>query len=93
MIQGDATDLPLLKSERIGLARTFVALSGHDENNLMACMLAKSPEDRPATPAEAAAALEPFCDGGNLPALVSQMDVEPEVEIHAASQAEIAMML
>ncbi len=41
VILGDATDLALLKSERVGQARTFVALSGHDENNLMACLLAR----------------------------------------------------
>ena len=41
VIQGDATDVQLLKSERIGLARSFVALSGYDEENLMACLLAR----------------------------------------------------
>ncbi len=41
VIHGDATDLQLLKSERIGKARCFVALSGEDENNLMACLLAR----------------------------------------------------
>ncbi len=41
VIHGDATDLSLLKAERIGQARSFVALSGHDENNLMACLLAR----------------------------------------------------
>ena len=41
VIHGDATDLSLLKAERVGRARCFVALSGHDENNLMASLLAR----------------------------------------------------
>ncbi len=41
IVHGDATDLALLKAERIGQARTFVALSGNDESNLMACLLAQ----------------------------------------------------
>jgi trk system potassium uptake protein TrkA len=41
VIHGDSTDLSLLKAERVGQARSFVALSGHDENNLMACLLAR----------------------------------------------------
>ena len=41
VIHGDATDLQLLKSQRVGRARCFVALSGEDENNLMACLLAR----------------------------------------------------
>ena len=41
VIHGDATDLQLLKAQRVGQARCFVALSGEDENNLMACLLAR----------------------------------------------------
>jgi trk system potassium uptake protein TrkA len=41
VIQGDITDLSLLKAERIGRARYFVALSGNDESNLMASLLAR----------------------------------------------------
>lgn len=41
ILHGDATDLSLLKAERVAEARTFVALSGHDERNLMACLLAQ----------------------------------------------------
>lgn len=39
IIQGDATDMSLLRAERINLAKTFVALSGSDESNLMSCLL------------------------------------------------------
>jgi trk system potassium uptake protein TrkA len=41
VIHGDATDLSLLRAERIDKARSFVALSGHDETNLMASLLAQ----------------------------------------------------
>lgn len=41
ILHGDATDISLLKAERIAQAQTFVALSGHDESNLMACLLAQ----------------------------------------------------
>ncbi len=41
VIHGDATDLQLLRSERMGPARTFVALTGEDESNLLACLLAQ----------------------------------------------------
>ena len=41
IIHGDATDLSLLKAERIDRADTFVALTGHDESNLMASLLAR----------------------------------------------------
>ncbi len=44
VIHGDATDLQLLKSERIASARTFVALTGNDDSNLMACLLAQELE-------------------------------------------------
>lgn len=40
VIYGDATDFSLLQAERIDLADTFVALTGHDESNLMASLLA-----------------------------------------------------
>lgn len=41
VIHGDATDLQLLRSERVGDARAFVALTGNDESNLMASLLAQ----------------------------------------------------
>jgi len=41
IIHGDATDLALLKAERIGQAKTFVGLTANDESNLMACLLAQ----------------------------------------------------
>jgi trk system potassium uptake protein TrkA len=41
IVHGDATDLALLKAERVAAARTFVALSGNEESNLMACLLAQ----------------------------------------------------
>jgi trk system potassium uptake protein TrkA len=41
IIHGDATDFSLLQAERIDLANTFVALTGHDESNLMASLLAR----------------------------------------------------
>ncbi len=36
---GDATDVGLLRSERVGRADTLVALTGRDEQNLMACLV------------------------------------------------------
>lgn len=44
VIHGDATDIQLLKSERISTAHTFAALTGEDEDNLMACLLAQELE-------------------------------------------------
>jgi len=41
VIHGDATDFSLLQAERIDRADTFVALTGHDESNLMASLLAR----------------------------------------------------
>jgi trk system potassium uptake protein len=41
VLHGNATDSALLRAERIGEADTFVALSGSDETNLMACLLAQ----------------------------------------------------
>jgi trk/ktr system potassium uptake protein len=41
ILHGDATDLSLLQSERVDKARFFLALSGQDERNLMASLLAK----------------------------------------------------
>lgn len=40
VLRGDATDLTFLRSERIGSADAFVALSAQDERNLMASLLA-----------------------------------------------------
>lgn len=42
VLDGDATDLDLLAEERIGEASTFVATSGGDEQNMVACQLVKS---------------------------------------------------
>lgn len=42
VLEGDATDLDLLLEERIGEANMFVATSGHDEQNMVACQLARS---------------------------------------------------
>jgi trk system potassium uptake protein TrkA len=41
IIHGDATDMSMLASEGVGGARTFIALTGNDETNLMACLLAQ----------------------------------------------------
>lgn len=41
VVHGDVTDAALLASERISEATAFVALTGNDETNLMACLLAK----------------------------------------------------
>ncbi len=42
-------------------------------------MLAKQPPERYGSPAEVAAALEPFCTGSDLPALLSKADGKPPV--------------
>ena len=41
IVHGDATDSSVLASERVQKARAFIALTGHDEKNLMACLLAQ----------------------------------------------------
>lgn len=41
VLLGDTTDLGLLKAERLDRADHFIALTGHDETNLMACLLAQ----------------------------------------------------
>lgn len=41
VIHGDATDISLLRSERIGEVRSFIALTGNDERNLFASLLAR----------------------------------------------------
>jgi trk system potassium uptake protein TrkA len=41
IVHGDATDVSVLNSERVQKARAFIALTGHDEKNLMACLLAQ----------------------------------------------------
>jgi len=41
IVHGDATDLSVLASEGIDRARAFIALTGNDESNLMACLLAQ----------------------------------------------------
>ncbi len=42
VLHGDATDLDLLAEERIGDANVFIATSGDDEKNMVACLLAHS---------------------------------------------------
>ena len=41
IVHGDATDPSVLNSEGVSGARAFIALTGHDESNLMACLLAQ----------------------------------------------------
>ena len=41
IVHGDATDLSVLASEGVAHAHAFIALTGHDEANLMACLLAQ----------------------------------------------------
>jgi trk system potassium uptake protein TrkA len=41
IVHGDATEMSVLASEGVGSARSFIALTGHDETNLMACLLAQ----------------------------------------------------
>jgi len=41
IVHGDATDMSVLASEGVGTAKNFIALTGHDETNLMACLLAQ----------------------------------------------------
>jgi trk system potassium uptake protein TrkA len=38
---GDATDMATLNAEGVENARAFIAMTGHDESNLMACLLAR----------------------------------------------------
>lgn len=42
VIEGDATALDLLMEERIGDANVFIATTGDDEDNMIACQLARS---------------------------------------------------
>lgn len=41
IVHGDATDMSVLVSEGVDTAKNFIALTGHDETNLMACLLAQ----------------------------------------------------
>ena len=41
VLNGDATDVSLLRAERVADARSFIALTGNDERNLMADLLAQ----------------------------------------------------
>jgi trk/ktr system potassium uptake protein len=41
VIHGDANDMSLLRAERVADARSFVALTGNDERNLMASLIAQ----------------------------------------------------
>ncbi|MEM6796335.1 MAG: NAD-binding protein, partial [Acidobacteriota bacterium] len=40
VIHGDATDIALMRAERVAEARAFVAVTGNDERNLLASLLA-----------------------------------------------------
>lgn len=42
VLDGDATDLNLLSEERVAEANIFIATSGDDEQNMVACLLVKS---------------------------------------------------
>lgn len=42
VLEGDATDLDLLLEEHIGDANVFIATTGDDEDNMVACQLARS---------------------------------------------------
>ncbi|MCA9001518.1 MAG: Trk system potassium transporter TrkA, partial [Planctomycetes bacterium] len=42
VLEGDATDLTLLREERVGEANVFIATTRHDEDNMVACQLARS---------------------------------------------------
>ncbi len=59
-------------SESVPPIRQFDASLPVRLGELLETMLAKSPDNRPATPAVVAGALEPFCAGHNLAALQSQ---------------------
>ncbi len=41
IVHGDATDMSVLASEGVREAKSFIALTGNDETNLMACLLAQ----------------------------------------------------
>ena len=41
VLHGDGTDISLLKSEQVEQTDAFVALTGHDEENLLVALLAK----------------------------------------------------
>lgn len=41
ILHGDVTDISLLRAENVAEARSFIALSGNDESNLMACLIAQ----------------------------------------------------
>lgn len=41
VVRGDATDMSTLAAEGVSDARTFIALTGNDERNLMSCLLAQ----------------------------------------------------
>ncbi|MEZ6005660.1 MAG: Trk system potassium transporter TrkA [Planctomycetota bacterium] len=42
VLEGDATDLTLLREERIGDCNVFIATTADDEDNMVACQLARS---------------------------------------------------
>jgi trk system potassium uptake protein TrkA len=41
VVHADATDMSALAAQGVGRAQTFIALTGHDETNLMACLQAQ----------------------------------------------------
>ncbi len=41
IVHADATDMSALAAQGVGSAQSFIALTGHDEANLMACLLAQ----------------------------------------------------
>lgn len=41
IVHGDATDMSELAAQGVGSAQSFIALTGNDETNLMACLLAE----------------------------------------------------
>lgn len=47
VLEGDATDLRCLRQARLDRAEVFVATTGADEDNLVACQLARSAYDVP----------------------------------------------
>lgn len=42
IVNGDATDVELLKEERIGEMDAFIAVTGNSETNIISCLLAKN---------------------------------------------------
>ncbi len=62
-------------------------------SDLVDRMLSKDPADRPQSPAELAAVLEPFCVGHDLSAMAEQVDEMPGHDRRIASANEIPILL